>query len=114
MGTPCSRRSLPRKEAPPQTASVIWELDHAWGDQAWVAGRAGRQGPGAPLSIYEVHLGSWLRGPGGAHLSYTEIAPRLVGPGGLLVDVGGVEQPLPTQERADVAEHGLLKRLRQL
>ena len=65
-------------EAPPQTASVIWELDHAWGDQAWVAGRAGRQGPGAPLSIYEVHLGSWLRGPGGAHLSYTEIAPRLV------------------------------------
>ncbi|MBX7117496.1 MAG: 1,4-alpha-glucan branching protein GlgB, partial [Gemmatimonadaceae bacterium] len=65
-------------EMPPQTASVVWDLEHTWHDGAWMARRAERQAPGAPLSIYEVHLGSWLRGPDGEHLNYRDIAPKLV------------------------------------
>ncbi len=50
-------------EVPPQTASVIW--DHAvrvGSDATWLARRAERQGPAAPMAIYEVHLGSWRAG----------------------------------------------------
>ena len=51
-----------RAEAPPATASVVAPvLDHAWGDAEWMATRAARQRPDAPMSIYEVHFGSWLR-----------------------------------------------------
>ncbi len=51
-----------RAEAPPATASVVAEpLAHAWRDAEWMATRAARQRPDAPISIYEVHLGSWLR-----------------------------------------------------
>ena len=67
-------------EAPPATASVVAALDHAWGDADWMAARRGRQALDAPMSIYEVHLGSWMRDP--AHpdrpLSYRQLAPRLV------------------------------------
>ncbi|MBI1684061.1 1,4-alpha-glucan branching protein GlgB [Caulobacter hibisci] len=49
-------------EAPPATASVVAPLlDHAWNDDAWMAARAQRHHPGAPISIYEVHAGSWKR-----------------------------------------------------
>ncbi|MDC0669544.1 1,4-alpha-glucan branching protein GlgB, partial [Nannocystis radixulma] len=65
-------------EVPPQTASVIWDHAYAWGDATWLARRAERQGPAAPMAIYEVHLGSWLRGPGGEHLSYRAIPPKLI------------------------------------
>jgi 1,4-alpha-glucan branching enzyme len=66
-------------ETPPRQASIVWELDHTWGDAAWMAGRAARQTLTAPISIYEVHLGSWRRVPeeGNRSLSYREIAPRL-------------------------------------
>jgi 1,4-alpha-glucan branching enzyme len=46
-------------ELPPGTASVTWDLTHEWSDDEWMAGRGERQAPGAPMSIYEVHLGSW-------------------------------------------------------
>jgi 1,4-alpha-glucan branching enzyme len=46
-------------EAPPGNASVIGDLDYRWGDDDWMASRAGGQAPDAPVSIYEVHLGSW-------------------------------------------------------
>ncbi len=46
-------------EVPPRTASIVWDLAYEWGDQKWMADRARRHGPQAPLSIYEVHLGSW-------------------------------------------------------
>lgn len=64
-------------EAPPETASVVWQADYAWGDAAWMARRDDRSPLDAPLSIYELHLGSWMRGPKGQWLSYRELAPRL-------------------------------------
>ena len=67
-------------EKPPRTASVVWDLDYQWSDNEWMQHREGRNSLHAPLSIYEVHLGSWMRVPEehGRPLSYREIAPRLV------------------------------------
>ncbi|MBV8617014.1 MAG: 1,4-alpha-glucan branching enzyme, partial [Acetobacteraceae bacterium] len=49
-------------EPPPATASVVADcVPFAWGDEAWMAGRAERQQASAPVAIYEVHPGSWLR-----------------------------------------------------
>ena len=69
-----------RNECPPRTASIVWTADHPWGDAAWMAGRAARSRPDAPVAIYEVHLGSWMRVPedGNRWLTYRELAPRLV------------------------------------
>ncbi len=66
-------------EAPPKTASVVWSLEHDWQDAAWMAERAERQRLDRPISVYEVHLGSWARKPeeGDRSLSYRELAPRL-------------------------------------
>ena len=67
-------------EAPPQTASKVWDLSkHAWGDNAWMADRAKVNALGAPITIYEVHLGSWMRVPeeGNRWLTYRELARRL-------------------------------------
>jgi len=51
-------------ELRPQTASIVWDLAaFQWGDGAWLAERSRRQEMGAPISIYEVHLGSWKRVP---------------------------------------------------
>ena len=66
-------------ECPPATASVIRRLDYEWGDGEWMAARARRNALDAPMSVYEVHLGSWARVPeeGNRFLGYREIAPRL-------------------------------------
>ncbi|HVR98149.1 MAG TPA: 1,4-alpha-glucan branching protein GlgB [Thermoanaerobaculia bacterium] len=66
-------------ETPPLRASVIWDLDYEWGDGDWMASRADRQSLAAPISIYEVHLGSWRRVPeeGNRFLTYREMAPLL-------------------------------------
>ena len=66
-------------EKPPQTASIIWDLDYIWGDQAWMEGRGRRNRSSAPISIYEIHLGSWIRSPEepARLLSCREVAPRL-------------------------------------
>jgi 1,4-alpha-glucan branching enzyme len=66
-------------EAPPRTASIVWPLDYEWGDKTWMEARARSAGIGAPMAIYEVHLGSWRRVPeqGGRPLGYREIAPQL-------------------------------------
>src|SRR5947209_2620186 len=50
-----------RSEVPPKTGSIVWNLDHAWNDQDWMAGRRQKNSLSAPIAIYEVHLGSWLR-----------------------------------------------------
>jgi 1,4-alpha-glucan branching enzyme len=63
-------------EVPPATASRIWTLDYEWGDGDWMAGRAERNSLQAPISIYEVHLGSWRR-PDGQLPGYREIAAPL-------------------------------------
>ena len=65
-------------EVPPRTASVVWDLEYDWGDQEWMGTRRSRNALDAPISIYEVHLGSWMRVPEeGRPLTYRELAPRL-------------------------------------
>ena len=65
-------------EPRPKTASVVADLAaHDWGDAEWMARRAGANSIGAPLTIYEVHLGSWMRGEGNRWLTYAEVAPLL-------------------------------------
>ncbi len=66
-------------EAPPRTASVVWDLQYPWQDGPWRAQRARANALGAPWSIYELHLGSWRRVPeeGNRSLSYREMAPAL-------------------------------------
>jgi 1,4-alpha-glucan branching enzyme len=66
-------------EVPPRTASVVWDLDYRWDDQAWMQERGQANALNAPLSIYEAHLGSWRRVPeeGNRSLSYREHASQL-------------------------------------
>jgi 1,4-alpha-glucan branching enzyme len=67
-------------EMRPATASRVWNIEgHPWGDAAWMASRKARHALDAPISIYEVHLGSWMRVPheGDRWMTYGEIAPRL-------------------------------------
>ena len=64
-------------EHPPATASVVWEDDYVWGDDAWLGSMAAHNALDRPIAIYEVHLGSWMRPPGGGFYSYPETAHRL-------------------------------------
>ncbi len=66
-------------EKPPRTASVVWDLEYQWSDHDWMKNRQGKNSLQAPISIYEVHLGSWMRVPEEHNrpLSYREMAPRL-------------------------------------
>jgi 1,4-alpha-glucan branching enzyme len=64
-------------EPPPQTASIVWNGSHAWTDAAWLADRARRSAPDAPIAIYELHLGSWRRIDGRLP-TYRELAAELV------------------------------------
>src|SRR5262245_56108316 len=66
-------------ETPPHTASKVWSLDYQWKDKDWLGSRAPRNNLHAPMSVYEVHLGSWRRIPEDRHrsLSYREIAAPL-------------------------------------
>jgi 1,4-alpha-glucan branching enzyme len=66
-----------RAETPPKTGSIVWDLTYDWGDTEWLATRAERNGLSAPMSIYEVHLGSWRRGPDEGWLGYRDVAPQL-------------------------------------
>jgi 1,4-alpha-glucan branching enzyme len=66
-----------RSEVPPRTASVVWELDYVWEDADWVRQRAAHNALAGPMSVYEVHLGSWRRNPDGTFLGYREIAHQL-------------------------------------
>lgn len=59
-------------EVPPATASVVVESTYTWGDDEWMAARAATDPHNGPLSVYEVHLGSWRQG-----LSYRELAHQL-------------------------------------
>ena len=68
-------------ERRPRNASIVWDAPpFAWHDGAWLAERGARQHRDAPISIYEVHLGSWRRRPEEANrfLSYQELAAELV------------------------------------
>jgi 1,4-alpha-glucan branching enzyme len=66
-------------ELRPKSASIVHDInDYVWHDQAWMEARAQRQSLNSPLSIYEVHLGSWRLGEGNRLLSYRELAEQLV------------------------------------
>jgi 1,4-alpha-glucan branching enzyme len=69
-------------EVPPQSASVVRDItNYQWNDGAWMAARKDKgEWLGRPMSVYEVHLGSWARVPeeGNRFLTYTELAKRLV------------------------------------
>jgi 1,4-alpha-glucan branching enzyme len=65
-------------EPAPMTASVLTHLRHEWKDGDWCAARAQRQGGDQPISVYEVHLGSWRRNDDGHFLTYEQIAGPLV------------------------------------
>ena len=63
----------------PDNCSVVRALDgYDWSDQAWMDARAAKQRREAPISVYEVHLGSWRKKPDGSWLSYRELAEELV------------------------------------
>ncbi len=66
-------------EAPPGTASIVWDLDYDWQDSAWMQQRRQRNALESPISIYEVHLGSWRRKAEERKpfLTYRELAPQL-------------------------------------
>jgi 1,4-alpha-glucan branching enzyme len=66
-------------EVSSRTASIVWELDYTWGDREWMENRRARNSAEAPISVYEVHLGSWMRAPeeGNRPLTYRELAPKL-------------------------------------
>ena len=66
-------------ELAPKTASIVWELDYAWGDELWMTDRRDRPADRSPVSVYEVHLGSWRRVPedGDRFLTYAEMAGPL-------------------------------------
>jgi 1,4-alpha-glucan branching enzyme len=68
-----------RAEMPPRTASMVWSLDHHdWQDGEWMAERAAHNSLEAPMSIYELHVGSWRHAPDELRsLNYRELAPVL-------------------------------------
>jgi 1,4-alpha-glucan branching enzyme len=73
---PCARYF----ETPPRTASIVWDSGgYQWQDGTWMTDRAARdRWQRLPMSVYEVHLGSWQRAPDGRLHSYREMADRLV------------------------------------
>jgi 1,4-alpha-glucan branching enzyme len=66
-------------EVPPQTSPIIWDIDYAWQDAGWMQERKVPNALTSPMSIYEVHLGSWQRKNDEKHtfLNYREMAPLL-------------------------------------
>ena len=68
-----------RWEPPPRTASVVWDLEYKWSDGEWMEDRQSKNSLRAPVSVYEVHLGSWRRvaEEGNRRLTYRELAQQL-------------------------------------
>jgi 1,4-alpha-glucan branching enzyme len=95
-------------EAPPGNASRIWREGPVWGDETWMRGRGRRHGEGAPLAVYEVHLGSWRRvvlpDGGTRFLSYGEAADALAD---YVAEFGFTHvELLPVMEHPDYASLG--------
>ncbi len=65
-------------EVAPATSSRVTESQHTWNDGVWMAARADKKPVAEAMSIYELHLGSWKRHPGGGFWSYDELADDLV------------------------------------
>ena len=66
-------------EVPPKSASVVWDLrQYKWNDDEWMQSRAKKDYLKEPVSMYEMHLGSWLRGPQNSFVHYRDLADSLV------------------------------------
>jgi len=65
-------------ESPPGNASIVHYDDYHWQDDSWMSLRNEKNTLDRPLATYEVHLGSWRRGPDNSFLSYRELASELV------------------------------------
>ncbi|MEK6406398.1 MAG: 1,4-alpha-glucan branching protein GlgB [Acidobacteriota bacterium] len=68
-------------ERRPKTGAIVYDINkYHWRDDGWMRARAAKNALDAPLSIYEVHLGSWMRAPeeGNRYLTYRELAHKLV------------------------------------
>ncbi|CAN5335486.1 1,4-alpha-glucan branching protein GlgB [soil metagenome] len=66
-------------EIPPGTASIVNASQYRWGDEEWVSQRDSANPYNFPMSVYEMHLGSWRTTGEGEPLSYAEIGPMLAG-----------------------------------
>src|SRR4030095_12907624 len=69
-------------ERGPKTGAIVYDINkYLWRDDDWMRDRAAKNGLDAPISIYEVHLGSWMRAPeeGNRYLTYQELAHTVVG-----------------------------------
>jgi len=65
-------------ETPPQTASVVWDCQYSWRDEEWMQARQRQHALKKPISIYEMHIGSWRKnGEDGSFLTYREVAEQL-------------------------------------
>lgn len=64
-------------EVPPLTASIIADLDYSWSDEAWLEARPQAQAHDRPISVYELHAGSWRHGGAFESLGWTELAEPL-------------------------------------
>jgi 1,4-alpha-glucan branching enzyme len=66
-------------EVPPETVSIVWDLDYDWGDKEWMARRSKPEPHEAPITVYEVHLGSWMQSGerDDRWLTYRELAVEL-------------------------------------
>jgi 1,4-alpha-glucan branching enzyme len=66
-------------ELSPQTASVTWDLAHEWSDDTWMENRSNVNVKTAPMAVYEMHLGSWIRIPeeNDRFATYRELAGKL-------------------------------------
>ena len=78
-------------EPPPGNASIVFESTHRWEDSKWMKKRTAEPELDGPISIYEVHLGSWRRKPDGSFLTYAELAM-------LAWFSGCVARPVPTAD----------------
>lgn len=67
-----------RCQTPPETASIVWTLEYEWRDDEWMAGRGRANAPDAPMSIYEMHLGSWKRPGDGSMPDYRNLSGELI------------------------------------
>ena len=65
-------------EIPPLTSSVVFDSGYTWSDDAWMSARKEGGAHEKPMSVYELHLGSWRKHHGGGTYSYGELADSLV------------------------------------
>ncbi|WP_395768008.1 1,4-alpha-glucan branching protein GlgB [Aquirufa sp.] len=65
-------------EVPPKTASIVWSTYKEWNDAPWMENRKAKNALDAPMSVYEVHLGSWQKTLDDQYLTYDDFADKLV------------------------------------